>query len=73
MSASLSQVSPGTGSIYAISTPQGAAVYVDGRYYGTAPRSQAASRSGITRFGSRFQGSRTGQGVSMSRTGRLRP
>lgn len=36
--ASLSQVSPGTGSIYAVSTPQGADVYVDGRYYGTAPQ-----------------------------------
>ena len=36
--AQLSQVSPGTGSIYAVTTPQGASVYVDGRYYGSSPQ-----------------------------------
>jgi len=36
--ATLSQISPGTGSIYAVTTPQGAGVYVDGRYYGISPQ-----------------------------------
>jgi hypothetical protein len=36
--ASLTPVSPSTGSIYATSLPQGASVYVDGRYYGPAPQ-----------------------------------
>jgi hypothetical protein len=36
--ASLTPYSPGTGSIYAVSTPQGASVYVDGKYYGPAPQ-----------------------------------
>jgi hypothetical protein len=36
--ASLSPVSPTTGTIYATSLPQGASVYVDGIYYGPAPQ-----------------------------------
>ena len=36
--ATLSQISPGTGSIYAVTTPQGAGVYVDGQYYGPSPQ-----------------------------------
>jgi len=35
---SLTSVAPTTGSIYATSLPQGASVYVDGRYYGPAPQ-----------------------------------
>ncbi|NTV00154.1 MAG: PEGA domain-containing protein [Methanoregulaceae archaeon] len=34
----LTAVAPATGSIYATSLPQGASVYVDGRYYGPAPQ-----------------------------------
>ncbi len=36
--ASLSQITPDTGTIYATSLPQGASVYVDGVYYGPAPQ-----------------------------------
>jgi hypothetical protein len=36
--ASLNPITPSTGSIYATSLPQGASVYVDGRYYGPAPQ-----------------------------------
>jgi hypothetical protein len=36
--ASLTPYAQGTGSIYAVSTPQGASVYVDGKYYGPAPQ-----------------------------------
>lgn len=34
----LSQIPPNTGSLYVVSTPQGAGVYVDGNYYGPAPQ-----------------------------------
>jgi hypothetical protein len=36
--ASLTPSAPLTGSIYAVSLPQGASVYVDGQYYGPAPQ-----------------------------------
>jgi hypothetical protein len=36
--ASLTPSAPSTGSIYAVSLPQGASVYVDGQYYGPAPQ-----------------------------------
>jgi hypothetical protein len=36
--ASLTPSAPLTGSIYAVSLPQGASVYVDGKYYGPAPQ-----------------------------------
>lgn len=42
--ASLSPVTPNTGSIYVTSLPTGASVYVDGTYYGAAP----ALASGLT-------------------------
>jgi PEGA domain. len=44
--ASLTPHSPGTGSIYAVSTPQGAGVYVDSRYYGPAPQIAAGLSPG---------------------------
>ncbi|MDH7510234.1 MAG: PEGA domain-containing protein [Methanolinea sp.] len=36
--ASLSQITPSTGSIYVTSLPSGASVYVDGTYYGPSPQ-----------------------------------
>ncbi len=36
--APLSQITPETGSIYVISLPTGASIYVDGAYYGPAPQ-----------------------------------
>lgn len=36
--ATLSRISPSTGSIYAVTTPQGASFYVDGKYYGITPQ-----------------------------------
>jgi hypothetical protein len=36
--ASLTALAPTTGTIYATSLPQGASVYVDGKYYGPAPQ-----------------------------------
>jgi len=36
--ASLSQITPATGSIYVTSVPSGASVYVDGTYYGPSPQ-----------------------------------
>jgi len=38
VSASLSAITPDTGSIYATTIPQGASVYVDGIYYGPSPQ-----------------------------------
>jgi hypothetical protein len=37
VSVTLNQVAPDTGSIYVVSTPQGANAYVDGVYYGITP------------------------------------
>jgi hypothetical protein len=37
VTATLSPLSPGTGSIYLVTTPQGASAYVDGVYYGITP------------------------------------
>lgn len=37
VTASLTQVPPNTGSIYMVTTPQGASAYVDGVYYGITP------------------------------------
>lgn len=38
VTATLRQVTPDSGTIYAVSLPQGASVYVDGVYYGPAPQ-----------------------------------
>ncbi len=38
VSATLSAITPDTGSIYATTVPQGASVYVDGIYYGPSPQ-----------------------------------
>jgi hypothetical protein len=74
VSASLSQVSPGTGVRSMRYPPPRERLSTSMRDIMAQPhRSQAVSRSGTTRSGSRFQGSRTGPGASMLRTERPRP
>jgi hypothetical protein len=54
--ASLTPSAPSTGSIYAVSTPQGASVYVDGVNYGPAPQIAAGLTPGYHQVRLSLQG-----------------